>query len=107
MLRAEAFEEVLYADCPPEDVALAHALLTPEPLAPSRARVGTTPERFGSIPRVYIELLRDRAVSPAFQRRLHAATPCNEVRSIDASHSAYFSKPDELAAHLDDIAARS
>ena len=30
---------------------------------------------------------------------------CDDVRSIEASHSAYFSKPDELAGHLHEIAA--
>jgi pimeloyl-ACP methyl ester carboxylesterase len=104
MLRAQAFREALYADCSEDDVALAHALLTPEPLAPSRARMRVGAERFGTIPRVYIELLEDRAVTPAFQRRLYTAMPCNEVRSIAASHSAYFSVPDELASHLHEIA---
>jgi hypothetical protein len=103
MLREEAFDEALYADCPPDDVALAHLLLTPEPLAPSKARMSLTDERFGSIRRAYIELLEDRAVTPGFQRQMHGATPC-EVRSIEASHSAYFSKPDELAGHLHEIA---
>jgi hypothetical protein len=48
------------------------------------------------VPRAYIELLADRAVSPALQRRMYASSPCRRVLSIDASHSAYFSKPDEL-----------
>ena len=107
MLRADAFEDALYADCSPEDVALAHALLTSEPLAPSKARMQLSEERYGTIPRVYIELLEDRAVSPALQKRLYTATPCNEVRSIEASHSAYFSVPDELTAHLHEIAAQA
>lgn len=40
MLKQEAFKETLYADCSEEDVALATALLTPEPNAP----VATPPE---------------------------------------------------------------
>jgi pimeloyl-ACP methyl ester carboxylesterase len=55
MLREEAFEPALYADCPAQDVALAAALLTPEPLAPSLAPI-LTGERFASLPRAYIEL---------------------------------------------------
>jgi pimeloyl-ACP methyl ester carboxylesterase len=107
MLRAEAFETALYADCSDEDVALAHMLLTPEPFTPTRTPMVTSDERYGRIPRVYIELLEDRAVSPALQKRMYMATPCEEVRSIEASHSAYFSKPDELTTHLDAIAARA
>ena len=105
MLREEAFDETLYADCSEDDVALSHALLTPEPLAPSKARMKLSEKRYGSIPRVYIELTEDRAVTPVLQRRMSTDVPCDEVRSIAASHSAYFSKPDELAAHLDEIAA--
>jgi hypothetical protein len=59
---------------------------------------------FGAIRRVYVELLDDRAVTPQLQRRMYTNVPCEEVRSIDASHSAYFSRPDELAAHLDAVA---
>jgi pimeloyl-ACP methyl ester carboxylesterase len=107
MLRAEAFEPALYADCSAEDVALAHMLLTPEPAAPSQTPMRISDERFGSIPRVYIELLEDKAVSPMLQKRLYTAMPCEEVRSIAAGHSAYFSQPDELTVHLDEIATGS
>lgn len=105
MLREEAFEPALYHDCSAEDVALATALLTPEPLTPSTVPIHTT-ERFDSLPRAYIELTEDRAVTPAFQRHMHSRTPCDPVLQIAASHSAYFSKPDELADRLEELAAR-
>jgi len=104
MLRNEAFAPALYADCPAQDVALATALLTPEPLAPSLAPIHTT-ERFDSLPRAYIELTEDKAVTPAFQRYMNSRTPCDPVLSIAASHSPYFSKPDELADGLEELAA--
>ena len=44
-------------------------------------------------------------MTPVLQRRMCTDVPCDEVRSTAASHSAYFSKPDELTAHLDEIAA--
>ncbi|MBI1815305.1 MAG: alpha/beta fold hydrolase [Deltaproteobacteria bacterium] len=100
MLRRDAFKATLYADCSEDDVALAHALLTPEPSGPTNTPMRTTAQRFGRIPRVYIELLQDRAVSPALQRQMYTAMPCRKVLSIDASHSAYFSRPDELASKI-------
>ena len=100
MLREDAFRAALYADCSDDDVRLAHALLTPEPARPTSTPIRTTDERFGRIPRVYIELLQDRAVSPALQRKMYTAMPCKEVLSIDASHSAYFSQPDELTTKI-------
>jgi pimeloyl-ACP methyl ester carboxylesterase len=79
--------------------------LTPEPFAPSKARMRVTEERYGGVPRSYIRLTRDRAVSPALQDRMLAALPRYAVRSIEASHSAYFSRPDELTQHLQELAA--
>lgn len=103
MLRREDFRDVLYADCSDEDVALAYALLTPEPCgpdSPTHTPIRTTPENFGRIPRVYIELTQDRAISWPAQKRMYTATPCEMVLSIEASHSAYFSRPDELAEQI-------
>jgi pimeloyl-ACP methyl ester carboxylesterase len=100
MLRSEAFRPALYHDCSNDDVALAQTLLAPEPIGPTNTPMQTTAERFGRVPRVYIELLQDRAVSPMLQRKMYTALPCQDVLSLDASHSAYFSKPDELAARI-------
>lgn len=100
MLREEAIRETLYADCSDDAVALARLLLTPEPSAPTNTPIRTSEEGFGRIPRVYIELLQDRAVSPSLQKRMYTAMPCERVISINASHSAYFSAPDELVARL-------
>lgn len=97
MLRRDAFRDALYADCSDDEVALAEALLTPEPSAPTNTPMPTTPERFGRLPRGYIEFLEDRAVSLSLQRHMHAAMPCARVERVAASHSAYFSRPDDLA----------
>lgn len=102
MLEGHAFREVLYADCPDEDVELAYALLTPEPRgpnSPTNSPIRTTPGKFGRIPRVYIELTQDNAISWPAQKRMYAATPCR-VLTIHSSHSAYFSQPDQLTRHI-------
>ncbi|MBL8937960.1 MAG: alpha/beta fold hydrolase [Archangium sp.] len=95
-LRPAIWREGLYADCSEDDVALASSLLCAEPSWPALSRVRTTAERFGAVPRAYLRLTQDRAVSPTMQDRLIAASPPERVESIDASHSAYFSKPDAL-----------
>lgn len=95
-LKPEIWRDGLYADCSEDDVALASSLLCAEPSWPALTRVRTTPERFGSVPRAYLRLTQDRAVSPAMQDRLIDASPPERVESIEASHSAYFSKPDAL-----------
>ena len=103
MLQRKAFREALYADCSNEDVALSYALLTPEPRgphSPTETPIRTTLENFGRIPRVYIELSQDRAVTWGAQKRMHQATPCQRVLTVHASHSAYFSQPDELTRQI-------
>ncbi len=99
-VRDEAVKEAFYGDCSEEDVARAKSLLVPQAAAPFATPVSTTEESFGRIPRVYIECLRDRAISPSVQKRMYAAVPCRKVVSMDTSHSPFFSAPDELVAHL-------
>jgi hypothetical protein len=67
---------------------------------PALTRLRLTPERYGRVPRAYIRLTDDRAVSPALQDRLINDTGAARVESIRASHSAYFSKPDELVTMI-------
>jgi pimeloyl-ACP methyl ester carboxylesterase len=96
MLQAHAFREALYADCDDDDVALCHSLLTPEPVAPTFTPLSLSEGRYGRVPRSYILLTEDYAVSPKLQRLMLDETSC-EVLELEASHSAYFSKPDALA----------
>jgi pimeloyl-ACP methyl ester carboxylesterase len=100
-----ARQATLYADCDAADVALAHSLLTPEPSLPALTRLRLTDARYGRVPRHYIELTQDRAVTPELQRRMVAQSPCASVQQIEASHSAYFSQPAALSAAIGRIAA--
>ncbi|MCA9576188.1 MAG: alpha/beta fold hydrolase [Sandaracinaceae bacterium] len=95
-LDPEAYVEGLYADCAADDVALASSLLCREPSLPALARLALTDARYGRVPRAYIRLTQDRAVSPALQDRLIDAARVERVESLEASHSAYFSQPDAL-----------
>ena len=95
-LAPEASAEGLYADCSAEDIALAQSLLCREPSLPALARVRTTPDRYGRVPKAYLKLTRDRAVSPALQDRMIEACRPDRVESLEASHSAYFSRPEQL-----------
>ncbi|HEX6834936.1 MAG TPA: alpha/beta fold hydrolase [Polyangia bacterium] len=95
-VRPEGARESFYHDCSDEDAARATARLVPEPLAVVATPVATTRDRFGRIPRTYIECTDDRAVGPSLQRRMHAAQPCRVV-TMPSSHSPFFSRPEDLA----------
>lgn len=100
MLKAEAFKDALYGDCADEDVALAAALLTPEPNAPVATPLQTSPTNLGRVPSAYIECLQDRGVTPSLQRKMYTAASCQRVISMNTSHSPFFSAPEELVSHL-------
>lgn len=94
-----------YADVAPETARDAIRRLRPQALAPFATPVETTPERFGAVPRHYIECLRDRALPVAVQRLMVAAQPCQSVQTLDTSHSPFLSAPEDLARALLNIVA--
>jgi pimeloyl-ACP methyl ester carboxylesterase len=98
--REEDRVRFFYTYCAEEDINRAKALLVPEPLAPVMTPVATTAERFGRVPRAYIECLRDQALSPFFQKKMYTDLPCQRVLSLNTDHSPFFSAPEALAAHL-------
>ena len=99
-VREEAIKEIFYADCSVEDVVRAKSLLVPQAIAPATTPINITEENFGRIPRVYIETLRDRVISPALQKQMYTTLKCQKVISMGTSHSPFFSAPEELVAHL-------
>jgi len=100
IFRETALKEAFYEDCTAEDIALAKLLLVPQPMAPVTTPVSTSAAKWGRVPRIYIECLRDRAMTPAYQKRLYTTSPCQKVISMNTSHSPFFSAPGELARHL-------
>ncbi len=95
-LRPEGYKDVLYHDCSEDDHQLAASLLCREPLRPAIKKLRLTDGNYGRVPRGYIRLSEDRAVSITLQDRLLNETMVDRVETIDAGHSAYFCKPDEL-----------
>jgi pimeloyl-ACP methyl ester carboxylesterase len=103
-IREEALRETFFGECSDEDVALARLCLQPEPTVPLATPVRVTDGKFGRVPRVYVECLRDKAMPISLQRKMHASTPCQQVVSLDTDHSPFFSRADDLAQLLNNIA---
>lgn len=99
-VKDEGIKPAFYGDCSDDDVARAKARLVPQAAAPFATAVSTTERNFGRVPRVYIECLQDRAISPSLQKTMYTALPCQKVISMNTSHSPFFSAPGELATHL-------
>lgn len=100
-LNRRVYKEALYHDCPDEITALACTLLQAEPNWAGFTPLRLSQARFGSVPKIYIECLRDRAVTIDLQRRMQRETPCDQVYTLDSGHSPFFSQPEALARILD------
>jgi pimeloyl-ACP methyl ester carboxylesterase len=98
--KEECLKEALFNDCSDEDMRWAKALLVPQAIAPQVAPVSTTAANFGGVPRIYIEALQDRAVTPAFQKEVYTTWPFQQVLTLNAGHLPFFSTPEKLTEQL-------
>ncbi len=98
--KEELLRDLFYGDCSEDDIRFAKSLLVPQPIRPTQEPVHTSESRYGRVRRVYIECLQDGIIPPAFQKKMYTAVPCEQVISMNTSHSPFFSAPDELATHL-------
>ena len=92
--------DIFYGGCAGADASACLARLTPEPLAAVTTPVRVTPQRFGTVPRAYIEATDDHAIRIGRQRAMHAALPCDPVITLACDHSPFYSMPDRLAQAL-------
>ncbi len=102
-IMADKVHDIFYHDCTEADVAFAKARLRPQALAALMTPVHLTSERFGRIPRVYIQCTDDRALSTEIQRDMISKSPPVDVRKLHASHSPFLSMPDKLAEVMSDL----
>lgn len=100
----EIIPPTFYGECSAVDVARAIERLVPQAMEPLQRQAQTTPERFGSVQRAFIECERDNAIPIDMQRAMIAAQPCDRVFTIDTDHSPFYSAPEELARDLLELA---
>lgn len=103
IVRPSQVQRLFYHDCSEEDVRFALERLVPQPLPPLADAVSITAENFGRVLRYYIECTGDQAICIEQQRKMHEATPCAEVFTLNMSHSPFLSAPEELAGILGEI----
>jgi pimeloyl-ACP methyl ester carboxylesterase len=94
---------MFYADVSPEDRYRAMERLRPQPASISVTPLTLTEERYGSVPRWYVECTQDNAVIIARQRAMLKNVPC-KVITMECGHTPFYSQPEELAEHLETIA---
>jgi pimeloyl-ACP methyl ester carboxylesterase len=98
-------KETFYADCDDHLFKIAAQNVIPvTPDAPAKYRSNITSERFGRIPRFFIECEHDKALPIAIQRKMQNDVPGAKVITMPTSHSPFFSAPGKLTEHLAGIA---
>lgn len=96
----------MFAQASPRDLAeAAMRRLVAEPSGPLDAVLQATPERWGSLPRTYVECLQDRTITIAQQRAIIALSPGTQVVMLDSDHSPFLCMPEQLADVLEAAAA--
>ncbi|RYY31899.1 MAG: alpha/beta hydrolase [Sphingomonadales bacterium] len=85
---------------PPALAERAMARLVAEPHGPRATPLELTKEHWGRIPRTYVECTEDRTIPLSSQRLMQELSPGSHRVTLDADHSPYLSRPDELAAAL-------
>jgi pimeloyl-ACP methyl ester carboxylesterase len=102
----EAVREALCHCADEEAAAWSASIRGGQPIAPFTHPValgGPDADAFEALPRAYVTCLQDRAIKPALQRRFIETAGCDPVIEIDTDHSVWASRPDELAAGLNEI----
>jgi pimeloyl-ACP methyl ester carboxylesterase len=98
--------EVFYQLSDPAVAKAAAGRLTPQPEGARRSKLHLSPEKYGSVPRVYIEALQDRSVHLPLQRKMQEITTCDAVYALDSDHAPQLSMPDALTDMILSVTAR-
>jgi pimeloyl-ACP methyl ester carboxylesterase len=92
--------------CDDEQAAWAQSLRGRQPVAPFTHPASlNSSATFANLPRAYVMCLQDRAIKPALQRLMLERAGCDPVIEIDTDHSVWASRPEELTAALNRLAA--
>jgi pimeloyl-ACP methyl ester carboxylesterase len=92
--------DIFFNDLPHHEAQAAKAKLVPQPLAPMATPIKLTPDRFGRVPKSYIECTIDNAISIELQRDMISKSNVDKVETLKASHSPFLSMPLDTARAL-------
>lgn len=97
---AEAGARIFLNDMPFEEALAGTSKLTPQ-AEPGRAlKTGWTAQRFGSLPRLYVECSQDLSVLQPIQQTMQKLVPGATRIELDVGHAPHISQPKTLADAL-------
>jgi len=92
------FREIFAGDSSPAFVSFIVKSVKAEPSIPLQSKVVLTADRFGSVKKVYIYAINDKAISYQLQQAMAKQWQVSKVYSLTSSHTPMLSQPDQLAA---------
>ena len=99
-IKTEGIVDVFCADCPSKYKQLIVSKHRAEAVPPIGTPVTLTDKNYGSVPRYYVETLKDNTISHELQTLMLSRVTVSKRYQLDTSHSPFFSQPDKLAAIL-------
>ena len=96
----DAAVAVLFGRAAPADAVAAARRLQPQWNAGLDFVPTWTADRFGALPRLYVEARHDRDIPLVLQRHMQRRTPGAAVVTLDSDHAPQLSAPDALVAAL-------
>jgi pimeloyl-ACP methyl ester carboxylesterase len=97
---ADFARSVFYNTTEDKWVARARSMLTPEPMTTLMTPISLSADRFGTVPKAYIECLADRAIPVAGQRKMQQHAVFDRIIPLPTDHSSFYSAPELLARAL-------
>lgn len=96
LVKEEEIQNAFAHDIPKEAFDGAKPYIVPEPAAPLMYELQITDEKFGKIPKYYIECTEDRAIPIEVQKAMYKGN-VEKVYTLNSSHTPNFSQPEKLA----------
>ncbi|MBS0350210.1 MAG: alpha/beta hydrolase [Proteobacteria bacterium] len=88
-------DRLFYNGCSFEVTEQALSRLQEQPVLPFYGRVYLTKEKFGAVPKYYVECTKDFSLSIKLQRSMQKRWPCG-IYSVEAGHCPFYSIPEVL-----------
>lgn len=96
LVKEEEIQNAFAHDIPKDAFDGAKPYIVPEPAAPLMYELQITDEKFGKIPKYYIECTEDRAIPIEVQKAMYKGN-VEKVYTLNSSHTPNFSQPEKLA----------
>ncbi|MGW0039949.1 alpha/beta fold hydrolase [Gordonia sp. NPDC003376] len=101
---AEAAATIFFHEAAPDDAVSAARKMVPQRESARLISPTWTPERFGRLPRCYIEATLDRSVPIQAQRQMQDLVPGATQVTLDSDHAPQLSAPAAVASAIIDFA---